>query len=318
MTGTRWGRGVVVSVLVGGLIVGMAPAAGATRAARPTAKSAQLPIGTLADGLLADLTAWWTAPPGANNWSCRPSSAHPYPVILLHGTFGSSAVSWQALSPMLVNAGYCVYSLDYGQTVPGPFYGTGSIEASAPVLASFVTKVRRSTGARQVDIVGHSQGGLMPRWYMDFLGGARFVHMLVGLAPSNHGTSALGFAVLIADLELLGLPSLADLGCPSCDEQLAGSTFLQTLDAGGDTVPGPRYVVIESAFDEVVTPYQSAFLTGTRVQDILLQDQCDDDFTDHLGILYDPNALADVMNVLGPDSPTFQPPCTPAFPVVGG
>jgi triacylglycerol esterase/lipase EstA (alpha/beta hydrolase family) len=219
---------------------------------------------------------------------------------------------------MLVNAGYCVFSLDYGQTVPGPFYGTASVESSAKVLAAFVQQVLGATGARQVDLVGHSQGGLMPRWYIDFLGGAHLVHVLVGLAPSNHGTTALGFATLITDLELLGLPSLAGIGCPSCDEQLAGSTFLQKLGAGGDTVPGPRYVVIESAYDEIVTPYRSAFLTGPSVQDILLQRQCGDDFTDHLGILYDPNALADVMNALGADSPTFQPPCTPAFPVIGG
>jgi triacylglycerol esterase/lipase EstA (alpha/beta hydrolase family) len=300
-------------------IATVAPAVSAAAPAAPRTRpvAAPLPIGTLADGLLADLTAWWTPPPGADNWSCRPTAAHPYPVILLHGTFGSSAVSWQALSPMLANAGYCVFALDYGQTVPGPFYGTVSVVASASALKSFVQKVLRATGARQVDIVGHSQGGLMPRWYIDFMGGRRLVHMLVGLAPSNHGTTALGFATLITDLELLGLPSLADIGCTACDEQLAGSAFLQRLNAGGDTVAGPRYVVIETAFDEIVTPYKSAFLSGPNVQNILLQDQCSDDFTDHLGILYDPNALADVMNVLGPDSPTFQPPCVPSFPVVG-
>jgi pimeloyl-ACP methyl ester carboxylesterase len=318
-----------VAILAGALALAAAAPAGArpapSRAAavhspagREAAEPAPLPIGTIWDGVAAELTAWWTAPPGSNNWSCRVTKAHPYPVILVHGTFANAAFSWQALSPMLYNAGYCVFAIDYGQTVPGPFYGTAPIESSAATLAAFVTKVLKATGAKQVDMVGHSQGGLMPRYYMDFLGGARHVHMLVGLSPSNHGTSLLGITTLIDDLEWLGFPSLGALGCPSCQEQLAGSSFLQKMGSVGDTMPGPEYVVIETEFDEIVTPYQTAFLDGPKAQNIVVQEQCDDDFTDHLGMLYDPNVLADVMNALGPDSPTFQPPCVPTLPVVGG
>jgi hypothetical protein len=298
---------------------GKSPVASANSpAVRDAANRTPLPIGTIWNGVTAELTAWWTAPPGSDNWSCRVTKAHPYPVILVHGTFANAAFSWQALSPMLYNAGYCVFAIDYGQTVPGPFYGTAPIESSAASLAAFVTKVLKATGAKQVDMVGHSQGGLMPRYYIDFLGGARYVHMLVGLSPSNHGTSLLGITALIDDLEWLGFPSLGALGCPSCQEQLAGSSFLQKMGSVGDTVPGPKYVVIETEYDEIVTPYQTAFLVGPKAQDILVQDQCSDDFTDHLGMLYDPNVLADVMNALGPDSSTFEPHCVPTLPVVGG
>ncbi|OEV22738.1 lipase, partial [Streptomyces nanshensis] len=48
----------------------------------------------------------------------------------------------------------------------------------------------------QVDIVGHSQGGMMPRYYLKFLGGAPKVNALVGIAPSNHGTTLSGLAAL--------------------------------------------------------------------------------------------------------------------------
>src|SRR6202000_1591109 len=51
------------------------------------------------------------SPPGANNWSCKPSAAHPYPVILVHGTFADMSDSWQALSPLLRNDGYCALAL---------------------------------------------------------------------------------------------------------------------------------------------------------------------------------------------------------------
>lgn len=308
-----------VARLVAGFAATTALLVGFVWPGAPARASTNLPVGTLWTGIWAALSAPASAPPGANDWSCKPTPEHPYPVVLVHGTFGSMADSWQALSPMLANAGYCVFALDYGQTWPGtPFYGTGDIAQSAAELASFVDKVLAATGASQVDIVGHSQGGMMPRYYIDFLGGAAKVHMLVALAPSNHGTTLDGLSALVDDFEALGFPSLSTLGCSACAEQLAGSSFLQTLNAGGDTVPGPRYVVIETAYDEVVTPYTSAFLSGPNVQNILLQDQCWDDFSDHLGILYDMNALQDVLNALGPDDPSFEPSCQFTLPVVGG
>lgn len=261
-------------------------------------------------------------PPGMNNWSCKPSAAHPYPVILVHGTFANEAFSWQALSPMLANAGYCVFGLNYGADAEtlGHFYGLAPIPQSAAQLGAFVTKVLAATGASQVDMVGHSQGGMMPRYYIDFLGGASKVHMLVGLAPSNHGTNADGITNLIAALMKLGFPSLSQLGCTACQEQVLGSSFLQQLNAGGDTVPGPKYVVIESKYDEVVTPYTGAFLSGPadQVQNILLQNQCSTDYTEHIGIIYDPVALQDVMNALGPDNPNFAPHCSVVLPVISG
>ena len=50
--------------------------------------------------------------------------------------------------------------------------------------------------------------------------------------------------------------------CTACVQQEAGSAFLANLNAGGDTVAGVSYTVIESRNDEVVTPYTSAFLSG--------------------------------------------------------
>src|SRR5271169_1877554 len=53
-----------------------------------------------------------SAPPGANNWSCKPSSAHPHPVVLVHGTFANQHDNWMALSPLLYNHGYCVFTFN--------------------------------------------------------------------------------------------------------------------------------------------------------------------------------------------------------------
>jgi triacylglycerol esterase/lipase EstA (alpha/beta hydrolase family) len=195
----------------------------------------------------------------------------------------------------------------------------GEIAASAGQLAQFVGLVLAATHASQVDIVGHSQGGMMPRYYMKFLGGAKDVHMLVGLAPSNHGTTVDGADALLGLLHDVGLDAFTLAGCVACTEQIEGqgSPFMANLNAGGDTVAGPRYVVIESEYDEVVTPYTSAFLSGPEVQDILLQSQCPLDFSEHIGIVYDPVALQDVLNALGPDDPSFAPTCSFVPPIVG-
>jgi triacylglycerol esterase/lipase EstA (alpha/beta hydrolase family) len=269
-------------------------------------------------GVVAETTRPQASPPGANNWSCRPSVAHPYPVVLIHGTVFDMTLSWQALSPLLVNAGWCVFALNYGGSfAANPVQGTETVEKSASELADFVRRVRAATGAAQVDLVGHSQGGgVLPRYYLSVLGGAPFVHRLIGLAPSNHGTDVDHFITL---LNLVPGGSTLAFGpwCAACVEQFTGSAFLRRLNALPDTVPGVAYTVIESRDDEIVTPYQGAFLSGPNVTNILLQDQCALDSVDHIAITYDHIALQDVLNGLDP-AHARQPACTPVLPLLGG
>ncbi len=88
-------------------------------------------------------------------------------------------------------------------------------------------------------------------------------------------------------------------------------------NAGGETVPGVSYTVIESRNDEVVTPYTSAFLSGPGVDNITLQSQCILDQGEHLSMPYDHIADADVLNALDPAHPVSAA-CTPVLPVAGG
>jgi hypothetical protein len=105
--------------------------------------------------------------------------------------------------------------------------------------------------------------------------------------------------------------------CQACEQQFVGSSFLDELNAGGDTVPGPSYTVIETKYDTVVTPYTSAFLSGPNVTNITLQDQCPRDLVEHVGIIYDAIALHDVLNALDPAGAT-PPACTLVLPAIGG
>jgi hypothetical protein len=77
-------------------------------------------------------------------------------------------------------------------------------------------------------------------------------------------------------------------------------------------------VVIATRYDEDVTPYTSAFLTGDGVRNITVQDQCPTDYTDHIGIIYDPVALQDVRAALEHPRRPFQPTCSLVWPVFSG
>ncbi|MGC5040877.1 MULTISPECIES: esterase/lipase family protein [unclassified Streptomyces] len=249
---------------------------------------------------------------GWNDYSCKPSAAHPRPVVLVHGTLGNSVDNWLGLAPYLTVRGYCVFSLDYGQLEGVPFFhGLGPVEKSAAQLRDHVDRVLAATGAAEADLVGHSQGGMMPRWYLRFLGGAAKVNALVGIAPSNHGTDLNGFTHLLPYFP--GAAGLLSRNTPALADQVAGSDFLTKLNAGGDTVPGVRYTVIATRYDEVVTPWRSQYLSGPDVRNVLLQDLCPLDLSEHVAVgLFDRIAFHEVANALDPARAT-PTTCASAF-----
>jgi triacylglycerol esterase/lipase EstA (alpha/beta hydrolase family) len=285
----------------------------------PARAATQLPVNyDFIAGATATALAPDTPPPGANNSSCQLTAAHPDPVILVHGTFANMDDNWQAASPLLANNGYCVYAFNYGGTSStSPIQGVGAIATSAAELATFVNSVLAATGASKVDLVGHSQGGMMPRYYLNFLGGASKVNDFVALAPSNYGTTLDGIIELASLLDASSaINGTLSQVCEACVQQEQGSAFLANLNAT-PTVPGVHYTVIESVDDEVVTPYTNAFLpAASNVTNITLQNQCILDGSDHLEIAADPIALADMLNALDPAAPVHVP-CLVVLPVTG-
>jgi len=306
--GRRRGRGRGRGPLLGGALV---TAAALTIGAAAPAGATTYPVGGLGTAV-ANFVASPGAVDGANDWGCRPSAAHPDPVVLVHATGVNLGANWAALSPMLANEGYCVFAFNYGMTwlSAGRVGGLGDIRDSAATMRDFVERVRSTTGAAKVDVVGHSQGGMMPHYYIENLGGAAKVDTFVGLAPSNHGTSLSGIVTLGAHLNLIGFANalLWGIGIPGLAQQMNTSSFQAQLFGNGDTVPGPRYVVIETRYDLVVTPYTNAFLAGG--ENILIQDQCPNDNVGHVGMFADGPTLQNVLNELGPNVPGFRAACT--------
>ncbi|MFE1442582.1 esterase/lipase family protein [Streptomyces sp. NPDC058739] len=263
------------------------------------------------------------APPGANDWDCRPTAAHPEPVVLVHGTMENMNAIWRGAAPLLANEGYCVFAFSYGGAdADAPLQGVGSMVDGAAVLAAFVDRVRAATGAAEVDLVGHSQGGgPVPRYYLKhFPGAAAKVDQLVGITPSNHGTTLSGITELGRTLHLLEpVNGMLQKDYPALVEQQIGSDFNRALDAGGDTVPGVDYTVVVTQYDEIVSPYTNGYLTagpGATVDNIHVQQTCWLDATDHLQAPYDPVVLTHVLNALDPQHRRTVP-CQVVLPLTG-
>ena len=249
------------------------------------------------------------SPPGANNWACVPSAHHPNPVVLVHGLGARMSENWLYLSPALAQAGYCVFALTYGQNpdVPAPLDQRGGLlpmEESAQQLAEFVERVLAATGAARVDIVGHSEGSLMPNYYVKFLGGAERVQRYVGITPLWAGTNLAGLATAYTLSEPTGLhlvvAGLIDPYCGSCRQFLHGSDFLNAMNQGGAAVPGVTYTMIMTMTDELVVPWWSGYLVAPNAKNIVLQKVCPLDVSEHVLVAFDPVVKQMVLNALDP------------------
>lgn len=225
-----------------------------------------------------------------NDPSCKLTPQHPRPVVLVHGLGATARENWHFLAPYLAGKGFCVYALTYGQVPMWPGRGgVDTMEHSSRQLAAFVERVLAATGAKQVDLVGHSEGGIMPRWYLKFDGGAAKVAHFVAWAPPNHGTTVSGLTPLRDYWP--GFDDQMARYCQSCPEFMPGSSFLTRLNADGDTVGDVRYTVIATRYDWLVTPIETSFLRGPRVRNILLQDVNPAAMPDHIGLAADPTTF---------------------------
>ena len=294
-------------------------------AATPSAATPlPVPYDFLASAIPAGLTPN-ADPPGANDWNCRPSAAHPVPVVLVHGLTGNKATNWQTYAPLLKNHGYCVYALTYGQSplAPAPFRNTfggfTAMEQSAKQLKAFVARVLARTGAAKVDILGHSEGTVMPDYYAKFLGGAKYINRYISIAPIWHGTNPGGLATLYRLAAAFGfrgtVDSLFGTAFASGPELLAGSAFMAKLRSGGTpAVPGIKYTNIVTKYDELVVPYTSGIQAG--MTNYTVQNYCSIDFSEHFEAVADPVAAQLVLNTLDP-AHKRPVPCRLVLPFVG-
>lgn len=170
--------------------------------------------------------------------------------------------------------------------------GLTDIRKSAKELDAFITKVIATTSSpstQKVDLIGHSEGTVVARYYLKFLDrqgqpqqkneeeeGSTDetttnqerpgrVRSLVSIAPVGKGTSVQG---LLSMTQVLGVfDFLADAVqqyCAACVQLLEDSELMKSLygdDGLQGEVPGVRYLNIVTSRDEMVTPFTNGVMT---------------------------------------------------------
>lgn len=304
---------------------GVAPHTGPV--APPTAGGPHHVPASFIDGLRAEIQNPHGELPSTNDWDCQLTPERPRPVILVHGTFLNRQDSWGYMAPALANEGYCVYALTYGAHPQAPWPlsalgGTLPMEDSAAELAEFVDRVRSATGADKVDLLGYSQGTVMPAVYVNELGGHQYVANYIGLGSVWRGSTAFFLSTIFDAFGQVGLRDplesfVHSVGCGACNQVLAGSQFFHDLWADGTPYhPDVQYTNIVTRYDEVVTPYTSGIVEAPNAVNHVVQDHCAHDFSEHLSIAASPVSRDLVLGALDPSSPravscTFVPPVTP-------
>ncbi|MEU8261376.1 alpha/beta fold hydrolase [Micromonospora sp. NPDC048999] len=218
------------------------------------------------------------------------AAASANPVIVVGGLIGLS-IAYEPIAARLRADGYRVWIYQ----LPG--LGTGDIRDSARALSSYVDQVRASTGAAKVDLVTHSEGGLVSRWYVKFLGGGDKVGRYISLGTPQYGTYVANI------VNFVGLGSC--VGVVACQQMTIGSDFLASLNSGTQT-PGPvRWTTIRTWEDELVRPVDNALLSGAT--NVLVQSSCPLRVVGHLGLVLDGTAYSAVRQALA--DAAIRPDC---------
>ena len=232
------------------------------------------------------------------------------PVLLVPGTGGDPAqnYSW-SWEPALNKLGipWCDITL--------PDHTQGDIQVAAEYVVNAVRTMYARAG-RRISIIGHSQGGMLPRWVFRFWPDTRgMVDDDIGFAASNHGTSGAKFACMP--------------GCsPAAQQQSDTSQFIAALNSYQETFPGISYTEVFTHFDEIVTPNSddtgssSVHGGGGEIMNVAIQEVCPADFSDHLALGTQDNtayALAiDALSHPGPAIPSNVPMSVCMDPLMPG
>lgn len=198
------------------------------------------------------------------------------PVILIHGILGQRHVYWNLFRHRMRQDDIRV------QEAIIPWGGLGDLRIAAGVLQEKVDAALRHHEADKVDLVCHSAGGLVARYYMMFLGGQKKVGKVIFLGTPHQGTY-FSYTILAP-----GLFEIARQTRP-------GSHFLEEINGPGAVPPGVELFNLWSPIDLVVVPSQNSKLAGSKAIRMPL--------VSHWGFLWRRDVYEMVRDILKGDEP---------------
>jgi triacylglycerol esterase/lipase EstA (alpha/beta hydrolase family) len=229
-------------------------------------------------------------------------------VLFVPGTtVNPDAYSWNWLRALdELGRPYCTVTL--------PFDTTGDVQIAAEYVVSAIRTIAARTG-RKVQVMGHSQGGIIPRFALRFWPDLRSqVDDYIAFAATNHGTVIAG--------------PMCTAGCqPAIWQQAIGSRLIQAMNSYQETFAGISYTQIYTHTDQIVQPnldeHGSTSLSGPgKISNVATQDVCPANLADHIAVgSYDPVAYALAVDALehpGPADPRRIPPSVCAEAVMPG
>jgi triacylglycerol lipase len=236
---------------------------------------------------LCVITAQWGVVAGAAPVGEAQAGARD-PVIVIEGTGSSQPLlpilDYNLLVDRLERDGYRAYLF----RLPG--FGLGDIRETSAAFRTFVDQVVSETGASKVDLIGHSQGGLVGRYYIKYLGGASRVDSMIGLAAPHYGTGVANLVYLYGILDCLGFAF--------CQQSVTGSEFLRNLNGDDDTFGNVAYTNFVSALDEIVVPYTNAFQRSSGATNVTIQSRCPLRIVEHLLLATDGTTYSGIQDAL--------------------
>ena len=204
----------------------------------------------------------------------------PRPVVMVHG-FSASAKAWETyLGPtgFLATIGVPGFAVGDGQVLgalntgnlAAPTGRTNTIDENARILGDYIAAVKKLTGAQQVDLVAHSMGGLISRYYIDRVMQQRDVAQLLMLGSPNAGTDC---ALLPASLGFY-LPAVLEIRPDYVREvfnrQITHRKGVPFYLAAGDAITEPSRSPCTSVPNDMVIARSSASGVAGKLVDIPL------------------------------------------------
>lgn len=262
------GRGAVATAADLATFTGLYPALAHVVAARSRARD---PGGAGAVGALGTISREWVA--AAALATLRPTGifglpgqrqAGRRPVVLVHG-YAMNRTNFVLLALRLRRAGW-------GPIIGFEYWTLGSVARAASQLGALVDQLRATHQAAQVDVVGHSMGGVVGRYLVSLGGGDGAVRTLVTLGSPHRGTDAalLGFGRPIRELA-------------------PASPLIQRLSAAPP--PGQTHLTVIYSHADALVPPSAARVEGA--EHVAFADVA------HLGLLVDGRVAAAVIAALG-------------------